>query len=503
METSAGTLRSFHHPAAALAVLLSAPFLASADATIANVATPAIRVDLGGSGQAAQFVIGGYLIAYAVLLITGARLGQTHGYRRLFLLGMGVFGAASLAAGLAPDIRVLIGLRVVQGAGAALMFPQALTGIQLNFTGPRRARAISLFALALSAGAVFGQVLGGVLVSADLAGTDWRPIFLVNVPVCLAVAACARRILPADEPRSRARVDLPGVAALSVTVLLIVVPLTFGPAAGWPGWTWASLGASLPAFAVFLASQRRAAAAGRPPLVHVAVLARPAVAWGLAAMLASTGTYFALLFTVAQYEQVGRGRSALVSGLILIPWVTAFGAAGQIVRRLPAGRTAVLPAAGFLLLTAAYAAIGAALLGGVLSEGLLAALFVAGGLGLGTVFTTLLGHLTSAVPARHAPDISGVFTTTGQIGGSIGVAGFGSLYLATASGADGGHAFGVTALALAGAALLGTVPAWLASRAAVPVAAAPTPAARPRSSASGQEVAAGWGHAPSRAASRS
>src|SRR5262245_52587873 len=119
METSAGTLRSFHRPAAALAVLLSAPFLASADATIANVATPAIRADLGGSGQAAQFVIGGYLIAYAVLLITGARLGQTHGYRRLFLLGMGVFGAASLAAGLAPDIRVLIGLRVVQGAGAA------------------------------------------------------------------------------------------------------------------------------------------------------------------------------------------------------------------------------------------------------------------------------------------------------------------------------------------------------------------------------------------------
>jgi hypothetical protein len=287
-----------------------------------------------------------------------------------------------------------------------------------------------------------------------------------------------------------------------VTVLLIVVPLTFGPAAGWPGWTWASLGASLPAFAVFLASQRRAAA-GRSPLVHVAVLARPAVAWGLAAILASTGTYFALLFTVAQYEQVGLGHSALVSGLILIPWVTAFGAAGQITRRLPARRTAVLPAAGFLLLTAAYAAIGAALLGGVLSEGLLAALFVAGGLGLGTVFTTLLGRLTSAVPARHAPDISGVFTTTGQIGGSIGVAGFGSLYLATASGASGGRAFGVTALALAGAALLGTVPAWLATRTAAPVPAAPTPAAQPRPSAGGQEVAAGWGHAPSRAASRS
>ncbi len=167
----------------------------------------------------------------------------------------------------------------------------------------------------------------------------------------------------------------------------------------------------MPAFALFLASQRRAAATGRSPLVHIAVLARPAVAWGLAAMMASTGTYFALLFTVAQYVQVGLGRSALTSGLILIPWVTAFGAAGQIIRRLPAR-----PAA-------------------------------------------MLAHLTSAVPAGHAPDINGVFTTTAQIGGSIGVAGFGSLYLATASGGGGGRGFGVTALALAVTALLGTVPA--------------------------------------------
>ncbi len=503
MGTSADALRSFRRPAASLAVLLTAPFLASADATIANVATPAIRDGLGGSGQAAQFVIGGYLIAYAVLLITGARLGQTHGYRRLFLLGVGVFGAASLAAGLAPDIRLLVGMRVVQGAGAALMFPQALTGIQLNFTGPQRARALSLFAVALSAGAVFGQVLGGILVSADLAGTGWRPIFLVNVPVCLAVAVCARRVLPADGPRRRAQVDLPGVAALSVSVLLIVVPLTFGPAAGWPGWTWASLAASLPAFALFLASQRRAAATGRSPLVHIAVLARPAVAWGLAAMMASTGTYFALLFTVAQYVQVGLGRSALTSGLILIPWVTAFGAAGQIIRRLPARPAAMLPAAGFLLLGAAYAAIGAAQLGGALSEGMLAALFVTGGLGLGTVFTTLLAHLTSAVPAGHAPDINGVFTTTAQIGGSIGVAGFGSLYLATASGGGGGRGFGVTALALAVTALLGTVPAWLATRAAAPVPATRAPDGRPRPGSGGQEVAAGWAHGPSRAASRS
>ena len=171
MESSAGTLRSFHRPAAApLAVLLVAPFLASADATIANVATPAIGAGLGASGTALQFVIGGYLVAYAVLLITGARLGQTHGYKRLFLAGLAVFGVTSLASGLAPGITVLVIMRALQGAGAAMMFPQALTGIQLNFSGDRRARAIGLFAIALSVGAVFGQIAGGVLVSADIAG---------------------------------------------------------------------------------------------------------------------------------------------------------------------------------------------------------------------------------------------------------------------------------------------------------------------------------------------
>src|SRR3954447_4490206 len=122
-----------------LAVLLLAPFLASADATIANVATPAIRADLGAAGAALELVIGGYLVAYAVLLITGARLGQTHGYKRLFLIGVSAFGAASLVGGLAPNATVLVIMRVIQGGAAAMMYPQALTGVQLNFSGGERA----------------------------------------------------------------------------------------------------------------------------------------------------------------------------------------------------------------------------------------------------------------------------------------------------------------------------------------------------------------------------
>src|SRR6266496_543690 len=214
------------HPARLLAVLLVAPFLAQADATIANVATPAIRAGLGASATAAQLVIGGYLIAYAVLLITGARLGQTHGYKRLFLAGLAVFGASSLAGGLAPDPSLLVGMRVAQGAGAALMYPQTLTGIQLHFTGRERDHAIGLFTIALAAGAVVGQLAGGALISADIAGASWRPVFLVNVPICAAVMAVALRVLPRDRRHAAAEVDLPGVAVLSVALLLVVVPLT-------------------------------------------------------------------------------------------------------------------------------------------------------------------------------------------------------------------------------------------------------------------------------------
>jgi len=148
-----------------------------------------------------------------VLLITGARLGQTHGYRRVFLLGVGMFTLASLACGLAPSPVLLIAARVAQGSAAALMFPQALTGIQLHFTGPARVRAIGRYAIALSAGAVTGQILGGALISANLAGTSWRAIFLINVPVGLLVLGAASRWLPADDRRASRSLDGPGVAA--------------------------------------------------------------------------------------------------------------------------------------------------------------------------------------------------------------------------------------------------------------------------------------------------
>jgi len=475
------------HPSALLAVLLAAPFLSSADATIANVATPAIRASLGASGASAELIIGGYLIAYATLLITGARLGQTRGYRRMFLLGLASFAVTSLLAGLAPDAGALVAARVLQGAAAALMFPQAMTGIRLTYAGHARARAIGWYAIALSVGAVVGQLAGGLLVDANLAGTGWRAIFLVNVPVCLGVLAAARRCLPADGERVVAGLDLRGVGLLGGSVLLIVLPLVVGQQQGWPAWAWVCLAASVPGVWLFLTAERRAAAAGRPVLVNLTAVRPASVALGLIALAAATSTYYALLFTLAQYEQQGLGRSPIASGLILVPWVIAFGQAGRLVPRVPARMARALPAAGCALLTLAYTAISLSLFGGGHSELLLLVLLAVGGFGLGLQFATLIGHVMNAVETRFAADISGVSSTLSQLGGAIGVAGIGSLYLAIARDSDHARATHAAAIAIAAMAAVSLVAALAAHTATRPRGSVTGPAAATETTAATQQ----------------
>lgn len=444
-----------------LGVLLVGPFMSQADATIVNVATPSLHADLGASGATLELIVGGYLIAFAVLLITGARLGEALGYRRVYLAAITVFGLASLACGLAAGPVMLVIARVVQGASAALMFPQALTGIQLNFDGADRGRAIGLYAASLSAGAVIGQILGGVLVSANVAGSHWRPIFLINVPVAVAAVVAGLLRMPTDEQRVSRRIDVAGVATLTASMLLVVLPLVLGRPEGWPPWTWVCLAASGPAFAFFLLVQRQVAARGGAPLVNVTILARPPVGWALLALLTATGTYWALLFTLAQYLQQGMGSSALTSGLTLVPWVAAFGLAGQLVRRLPGRYLGRAPAVGCLILAAAYAAISVTLFCGLQSEGLLTVLLAVGGLGLGINFSAIIAHLSTAVPPGYAPDISGVSSTTSVIGGTLGVVAFGALYFGlTAAGTERAtRAFAVVTAAFAAAALVAALAA--------------------------------------------
>jgi MFS family permease len=195
-----------------LATLLTAVFMTTADNSIVNVAVPSIAVGLGASGGQLELVVAGYVLAYAVLLVTGARLGSLFGYRRVFLIGLAVFTLGSLACGLAPDPVVLIASRILQGVGAATMVPQVLTGIQLTFDGTERARALALYSAALAGGAAAGQLLAGLLIAWDPYGTGWRSIFLINVPVGTALFALGLIRLPSDHNRGEGQLAVPLVA---------------------------------------------------------------------------------------------------------------------------------------------------------------------------------------------------------------------------------------------------------------------------------------------------
>ena len=448
------------HPGRALAALLGALFLGNVDVAIANIAGPAIHSGLRASGGELELIVSGYTLAYAVLLVTGARLGEARGYRPVFLTGLGGFIVASLACGLAPTATLLVLARIAAGAAAALMVAQVLTGIQVSFTGKARARALGLYTLVLSAGAVAGQSLGGLLISANVLGTAWRPAFLVNVPVGLALLSLSGRNLPADAraphaPRRARQLDPAGVAALSAAVLL-TVPLVLGRDAGWPAWSLASLGASVPAFAVLWKVEAAVSARGGRPLVDPGLLARPVIGWGLASQAAATATYFAILFTLALYLQQGLGKSAAYSGLALVSWVAAFGIPGPLLGRCSARVRALAAPGGAALLAAGYAGLAVTLYAGDTSGIVLMALLGVAGLGLGATFAGMLSQLTGAVTSAHAADISGLFNTTTRLGGVIGTAAAGTAYLAlvhTPGQAVHGFALLCTALAVtAGAA---------------------------------------------------
>jgi MFS family permease len=450
-----------------LGVLVTGLFMALLDVTIVNVAMPTIGRSLDASGAGLQLVVGGYIVSHAMLLITGARLGALHGHRNLYRAGLGTFTLASLACGLAPTTGALVGARVVQGAGAALMVPQILSVIQHRFAGPALARALGVYAAALASGAVVGQVLGGVLVSADLLGAGWRPVFLVNVPVGIAAALLVPRVVPADRVAGGRGLDLAGLATASTGVPLVVLPLVLGHERGWPAWTWGSLAAGVALLGVFARVERSVAARGRDPLLDPRVFRAPGMRAGLAAFAAGMAAYAGLLFALALHLQHGLGDSALRAGLTFAPAAAAFGATGYWWWRLPARLHHALVPAGFALTALAYLGLASDLPAGGHGRPWLTLALVAWGTGMGASFSPLLKQALVHVPSSEAADASGLLATTIQLSQVAGVAVFGGLFLSLAAHQPGhasATAFSTVMLWLAALTLLGVVPATLLAR---------------------------------------
>jgi len=450
-----------------LIVLLSGQFMALLDTTIVNVAMPTIGRSLHASGAELQLVIACYIVSYAMLLITGARVGSLIGRRRTFLLGVGTFTLSSLACGLAPGVGVLIAARFVQGAGAAAMMPQIMTVLQLRFSGTERARALSGYTAVLSSGFVAGQVLGGLLVSANLFGASWRPVFLVNVPIGAAIALLLPRVMPADGPARARRLDLAGLAVAVPAVCLVVLPLMLGHQEHWPWWSLACIGCGLALVPAFLATERAVTARGGHPLLSLAVFRSPGLAPGLATVMLLMVTYGGFLFAFAVHLQAGLGDSALRAGLTFAPGAVAFGLCGYFWRRLPAAWHPWLTAGGTAVGALGYLAVAVLLRDGGAGGAWLQLLFVVTFGSLAAAFSPLVTQSLVRVPLDEAADASGLLTTTIQLGQAVGVAVFGSVFLTLAAhGSPGqgaaavsGHALFVVLLWLVGTLACGVVAA--------------------------------------------
>ncbi len=460
-------------PGSVLAVLLLGQFMAILDVSIVNVAAPTLRGDLHASGAGLQMTIAGYTISYAVLLITGARLGDRLGHGRAFRWGLAGFTTASLLCGLAPTTGTLIAFRLLQGVGAALMMPQVMSLIQRTFDGAARARALSLYSAVIACGAVVGQVLGGVIVSADLFGTGWRPVFLVNVPIGAVLLLLARKRLPADRGEPGRGLDPAGVVTLSAAVLLLVVPLVLGHEEHWPLWGWFSLAASPLAFAAFVQVERRLVARGGTPLVSDRVLRAPGLLIGAASLFLALINYGGYLFVFALHLQGGLGESAQRAGLAFAPAAIGFAVTGLTWRRLPVRAHGPMIPIGLVVAAVAYLLLAPILhsggSGGVAMELDLLLL----GLALGIAFSPMITVALTHVPLPDAADASGVLVTVFQLGQVVGVATLGTTYLSLVHGPgayESAHALTTTLIVLAGSALVAAALAAVLVRPRRPVA---------------------------------
>jgi EmrB/QacA subfamily drug resistance transporter len=387
-----------------LAILLLAAFMNLLDVSIVNIAIPSIQRNLHASYADVQWALAGYTLAYALVLITGGRLGDTFGRKRLFLIGVTGFTIMSALCGAAQSPGELIACRVVQGAMGAIMVPQVLAVIQVIFPPAERIKALAGFGVTAGLGTVSGPLLGGLLIQHNLFGLDWRPIFLINVPVgILAVAASSVLVRESRAPHPP-KLDPVGVGLISAALLLLLYPLVEGRQLGWPAWTFISMAAAAPVLAGFIGYERMKTRRDGSPLVPLSLFRDR----GFSAGMAVTLTFFlgiasfALVLTL--FLQLGLGFTPLHAGLTFLPFsigvLLSSGAAARLAPRFGRGVTmagALVIAAGMAGLIAIVHHYGAAVTTWELTPGLLAA-----GLGLGAVIAPLADIVLDRVPGQDA-----------------------------------------------------------------------------------------------------
>jgi EmrB/QacA subfamily drug resistance transporter len=413
-----------------LVILLLAAFMNLLDVSIVNIAIPSIQRSLHASYADVQWALAGYTLAYAVLLITGGRLGDTFGRKRLFLVGVTGFTIMSALCGAAQSPGMLIGCRVVQGAMGAIMVPQVLAVIQVIFPPAERIKALAGFGVTAGLGTVSGPLLGGLLIQHNLFGLGWRPIFLINVPVGILAVVASAVLIPESRAPRRPRLDPGGVALISAALLLLLYPLVQGRQLGWPVWTFVAMAASVPVAIAFVAYERAKSRKDGSPLVELSLFRARGFSVGMGIAIATFLGVASFGLVLTLFLQLGLGFTALHAGLTFLPFsagiLVSSGAAARLAPRFGRGVTM----AGTLLIAAAMAGLivivhhyGAATSTWDLVPGLAAA-----GLGLGAVIAPLADIVLDGVPGQQAGSASGVFNTGLQLGNSIGIAVIGVIF---------------------------------------------------------------------------
>jgi MFS family permease len=428
-----------------LIVLLCGAFLPILDFFIVNVALPTMDATLHASAPMLELVVAGYGTAYALMLVIGGRLGDAIGRHRLFVAGVVGFTISSLLCGIAPNIGVLIVARIAQGLSAALSQPQVIATFQSTLDGHRRARAIGLYASVGGIAASVGQLLGGLIVHADIAGLSWRPIFLVNVPIGIAVLALTRRHVPATRSPHPASVDLPGTALLGIAIVSLLIPLTEGRVLHWPAWIWALLAVSFVAAGAMVFVERRTERGGRVPLVPPSLVSLRSMRRGLTLAIPFFMGFGAFMFVFALTVQDGLHENALRSGIAITPMAVAFFAGSLAAPRLLAryGRRVVV--AGLGLQAAGLVWLIDIVHGSWPHVGFLGTVMPLALAGVGQAFA-LVGFfriVLADVPGQLAGIGSGVLVTMQQGSLALGVASLGSLFVSLADSSGMRHAFTV------------------------------------------------------------
>ena len=436
-------------------MLLTGTFMVVLDFFIVNVALPSMQRELHAGTGAIEWVVAGFALTSAVFLITAARLGDRLGRRRMFSIGLGVFTLASAACGAAGTPTVLVAARLAQGVGAALVMPSVLSIINVTYRGEDLPRALGIYGLVMGLAAACGQLIGGGLIQANIAGSGWRACFLINVPVGIAALALAPRFVPESRSERRPRLDVLGTLLLTAGLIAVVLPLVQGRQHGWPAWTWISFGVAPLLLLGFVAGQRRLARRGSEPLLPPAMFRARSFNAGLMTQLAFWCGQASFFLVLALYLQQGRGLSALDAGLVFtimaVTYVAASAQAPALLmhygRRLLTIGALVL-ASGHGLLLAAVAHIG---VGGSIVE-LMPGLALIGA-GMGLVLVPLTTTILSSVDTRYAGGASGAVTTVQNVGGALGVAITGVIFFGALHGGY-AHALELS-LAELGALLLG------------------------------------------------